>query len=407
MERKKWWAGLIAVAVGLAFSVGSASAYEQGDFAEGFETNSGKLVPYYMAGDNLATIIGVNNHATATADGATALAAGTVSIIEVRVLNATGAVQAVGELCLAPNQFGYAVLKEEMMMDDTGDMMDPQVVLMVGVGDATAKVYGMMSEATTGVSGRAGSSVNMTSTGMGISSMGYVVLSELGTFTMENPDSPADPPVNTDEGCDSQGDPLVGTDGDAGSVGARFAAWTILQDVGEGSFFGTEIPTLTVDTGEALPVAPATGDMDRIDSTSCGTAANCRGLIGTTADTTDTMVTARFDNSMMNMSESMVYVWMDTSTAFNETTGMRAPREVVSMVYCEGSATANRVVLNLPDRINMIDGMDLGCDGRGVVMITLPDSGTAGTEPSVAAVWSHVSQMGGGFRMSFTGFEDL
>ena len=64
MERKKWWAGLIAVAMGFAFSVGSALAVQmQGDFAENAE---GKLVPYYTAGENLATIIAVENQGTAS-----------------------------------------------------------------------------------------------------------------------------------------------------------------------------------------------------------------------------------------------------------------------------------------------------------------------------------------------------
>ena len=279
MERKKWWAGLIAVAVGLAFSVGSASAYERGDLAEGAEANSGKLIPYYMAGDNLATIIGVNNQSV-QADGTTALAAGTVSIIEVRVLDAMGAVQATGQLCLAPNQFGYAALKEYMMKDDMDDMddMDPQVVLMLGTGDSMAMVTGMMDETTTGVSGRAGSAVNMTSMGSGIASMGYVVLSSLGTFTTADPQP--ETAVDTDDGCDSQGDPIT-----TNAAGSKFAAWTILQDVGEGSFFGTEIPTSTVDTSGTLDDATAgTYSLDRIDSASCATTGELQGDGGAGCD---------------------------------------------------------------------------------------------------------------------------
>ena len=123
---------------------------------------------------------------------------------------------------------------------------------------------------------------------------------------------------------------------------------------------------------------------------------------------TGTMVTARFDNDMMNDSMSMVYVWMDTNTGYRPGTGMRMEREVTAMVYCEGAAAANRVMLDLPDRINMIDGMDLGCDARGVAMITLPNSNAAdAAAPNIASVWSHISQMGGGFRMNFAGFEDL
>lgn len=389
MERKKWWASLIAVAVGLALSVGSASAYERGDFAEGgASANGGKLIPYYMAGDNLATIIGVENQAGLNGDNTAT--SGQVSIIEVRVLSAAGAVQATGQLCLASNQFGYAVLREEMMMDD--GMMDDEmmVTLMVGVGDQMATITGMMDETTTGVSGRAGSSVNMTSMGSGIASMGYVVLSDLGTFTT-NPIQEATDTDMTNDGCDSQGALTANTS-------AKFAAWTILQDVGEGSFFGTEIPTATVNNAGTLD--DPTAETYALDRLQCGTATDCRGLIATNADK---MVTARFDNNMENMSESMVYVWMDTSTDFDATTGMRAPRSVVAMAYCEGAATANRVMLDLPDRINMIDGSEFGCDARGTVQFTV----VAADVGNVMAVWSHISQMGGGFRMNFAGYEDI
>ena len=427
MERKKWWAGLIAVAMGFAFSVGIASAYEQGDFAEGNAGDSGKLIPYYMAGDNLATIIGVENQAGFGFTPATAAetdntsneasstnndaTSGQVSIIEVRVLNAMGAVQATGQLCLKSNQFGYAVLREYMMMDDMGDMMDDmesQVVLMLGVGDEMAMVTGMTDQMTTGVSGRAGSSVNMTSEGSGIASMGYVVLHDLGTFSTAAVQEATDTNMRND-GCDSQATPTINSN-------SKFAAWTILQDVGEGSFFGTEIPTVTVATDENITADNA--DMDRVNSAAtggCGDATEaCRGLVKTVASTatpSTNMVTARFDNNMENMSESMVYVWLDSSTTFTAGTGMRTPREVVAMVYCEGAAAANRVMVNLPDRINMIDGMDLGCDARGVAMITLPNSDLdAATNPhpaTGAVVWSHISQMGGGFRMNFAGIEDV
>ena len=372
MERKKLWAGLVAVAMALALSVGGASAYQQGDFAEGNDANSGKLVPYYMAGDNLSTIIGVQNQAT-NPDTA-------VSIIEVRVLSAMGAVQAVGQLCLAPNQFGYAVLKEEMDGDDS------MVVLMVGVGDATATIDGMPGDQTvTGVDGRAGSSKSTdTGDGTGIASMGYVVLHDLGTFTLADP-QPATP-VDTDDGCDSQGTPSPNS-------ASKFAAWTILQDVGEGSFFGTEIPTATV--GSNLDITQTDADLDRLD---CGTATNCRGLMPP-----DEVVTVRFDNNMMNDTMSTVYVWLDSHVGFAAGSGTREEREVTATVHCEGVASSTRKMLPVPDRVNAIDGMDLGCDGRGIAMITMPASEVA----SVSAAWSHVSQDGGGFRMNFLGYEDV
>ena len=382
MERKKWWASLIAVAVGLAFSVGSASAYEQGDFAEGTE---GKLIPYYMAGDNTATIIGVENQATVPDTG--------VSIIEVRVLDAMGVVQAIGQLCLAPNQFGYAVLKEEMMMmDDMGGMddMDSRVALMVGVGDDMSKVYGVTTEATTGVSGRAGSAVNMTSEGSSIAYMGYVVVSDLGTFTTLA-DQAEDDIDLTNDGCDSQGTP-------DSNDNSKFAAWAILQDVGEGSFFGTEISTATVITS-GDPDDATTPVPDRVD---CATTPDdCEGLI-----VEDQEVTVRFDNNMANMSMSMVYVWAPAHVTFDPASGTRAMREVSVMVYCEGAAEAEEVMLDLPDRVNMVYGSMLGCDARGTAMFTVPAENAANNLGDAISVWSHISQMGGGFRMNFTGYHD-
>ena len=285
--------------------------------------------------------------------------------------------------------------------------MASRVVLMVGVGDATATVTGLMDEATTGVSGRAGSSVNMTSTSSEIAPMGYVVVSELGTFTTADPPTPD--AGDQDDGCDSSGDPIdlnIDDRNVTGSVGARFATWAILQDVGEGSFFGTEIPTATVATNETLQFR----DQDRIHigESGCGREENCRGLIKTQGSTQpDKVVTVRFDNNMENMSESMVYVWMDNHMGYQEGTGIRMPRPVTAMVYCEGAAGANRVTLDLPDRINVVDGMDLGCDGRGVAMITLPDfNPDSSRTPRGAVVWSHISQMDGGFRMKFAGYAD-
>ena len=420
MERKKWWASLVAVAMGFAFAVGSASAYQQGDLVN--SNTEGKLIPYYMTGDNMATIIGVYNQDPTSAPDAPAIPM--VNILQVRLYNAMGMEQARGEICLAANEFGYAVVEKKMMMDDMHDhdmedmhdhdmedmhdhdmdMMDDSMmytVLRVGKGtgmgeSSEATIMGMPGEddMTTGVMNRAGSSV-MTmpgEEGSMIADMGYVVINDLGTFTAM-PATPApDPASDTDDGCDSQGNPAANTD-------ATFAAWAIIQDVGEGSFFGTEIPTATV----AVAAPDFTADPVVRGDLGCDPATGCEGLVATTATGTDTMVTARFDNDMMNDSMSMVYVWLDNHTTFEGGTGMRTKREVNAMVYCEGMA-GKSMMLDLPDRINMINGMDLGCEARGVVMITLPDSGTDDDDPNVAAVWSHIMQDGGGFRMNFLGY---
>ena len=97
---------------------------------------------------------------------------------------------------------------------------------------------------------------------------------------------------------------------------------------------------------------------------------------------------------------------------------MRSERRVNARVYCEGATAAAPMRLNIPDQVNMIYGSELGCEARGVVMIDLLDGAatadpagnaldTATQVPNAVAVWSHISQMGGGFRMNFAGIEDV
>jgi hypothetical protein len=374
MERKKWWAGLIAVAVGLAFSVGSALAYEQGDFAD--EANEGKLIPYYMASGGIETIIGVHNMSDT----------GDAVILEVAVHNAMGALQATQEICLTENQFGYAVLREKMMMMDDGMMDDGMMMveLMVGVGDKTSSTTGMPADdSMTGVAGRAGSSVTtMPGEGGMIAKEGFVVIRE--TFTVENS-------LGMMDACDQPSD---ATDDEvAASTTPNFATWAIFQDAGD-SFFGTEIQSATVTVTARTNADGETIDADGID---CST--DCEGAINSV--TGNMTATVRVDNNMMNDSMSTVYLWLDSSVGYVDTSGARVEREVVAMVYCEGTSMPNRMMLPVPDQVNVIDGMDLGCDMRGVAMITLP---TADHDAGIA--WSHVAQDGGGFRMNFPGYEN-
>ena len=184
---------------------------------------------------------------------------------------------------------------------------------------------------------------------------------------------------------------------------------------------------MTVGTGE--DIAPVTADKDRVV---CDTVANdatgCGGLIRPLATTPAApaphqMVTVRFDNNMDNMSESMVYIWVDNHTTFKGDSGVRAGRELDSMVYCEGAAAAKPMRVSLPDRINVLKGSMFGCDARGAVKITIraddqADDAASNTYSTTAAptstprptgylMWSHIAQMGGGFRMNFLGYEDI
>ena len=358
MERKKLRAGLMAIAMGFAFSVGGASAYEQGDSITG-TAGLGKLIPYYMAGEDMATIIGVNN----------LNATGAVSILEVAVHNVGGGLQATGQLCLRPNAFGYAILQE----GDPTEAGAARAELVVGVGDSRVTITGPGS----GVGTRAGSSAVATpATGSMIMPEGFVVVREVATVTDT---------ANRTDACDKPSGHADYTETTFALTTQDFQTWAVLQDVGEGAF-GTEIPSATVQ----LIARNTTSQLDGIDCTT--TPDNCAGLIIPAQE-----VWTRFDTSMSNDSETMIYLWLDSAEAF-DSAGRRERRVITFNSFCEGSATSTPAQMNVPDQVNMINADDLGCNGRGVAMIVMP-TGTVGL------TWSHIMQMDGGFRMNMPGYE--
>ena len=112
MERKKFLAGLTALVMSLAFSVGSASAdVTQGDLAQT------KLIPYFMAGDGLATIVGVQLFAVpdeqANPDLNQSKHLVDVSVYPPTGPDAKGMPMAAGTLCLDHHGFGVVVLQQE------------------------------------------------------------------------------------------------------------------------------------------------------------------------------------------------------------------------------------------------------------------------------------------------------
>ena len=141
-------------------------------------------------------------------------------------------------------------------------------------------------------------------------------------------------------------------------------------------------------------------------------------ITGTDAADTDVLTAtprthalARYDAG----DESMVYVWlaegMDT-----EKTHPSARRMLDVIVKCEDGTVMkgmdqhgdpmNSIKVPAPGMVTMIDpnGDELGdytamCEGdRGVLRITMPDKSTAGM------VFSHITQMGGHYRMNFPGY---
>ena len=451
MKMDKFCAGLVALVAGLALSAGNASAtrgYVGGDPA------MMKLVPYYETGDARATIIGVQNlseleastmmanmgvtDAQADLDAENAMDAPdptTVAgfekdladamdatytehiFVDVNVYDAMGMMMGEATLCLADHQFGYVVLQ-----GPAADMADSHQGARLSVADGDISPYGyveIMAEGTKYTSCTAES---------GRTSRGF---------------------VSVVTGVDSEGDDVT--------TGAKsmIAAWTIIQDVGDG-FFGTEVPTVTISkemTGDdtstedvmemgdpmiacynnETPTAPDSS----ADPVVAGVAANRSGMFvmsrcgliperhnnnaftvadGVVTDVDDAMTpraraVARYDA----MDDSMVYVWL-AEGATPDADRPSNTRMLDVIVKCEDGTVmtgmdqygdpTDTIQVEAPGMVTMIDptmgavgDVTSMCAGyRGVLRITMPNGSHAGM------VFSHITQMGGHYRMNFAGY---
>ncbi len=293
MKMDRFFTGLVALVAGLALSAGSAYATE--GYVMG---NPGpvKLVPHYEIGDTKATIIGVQNIASGDNDSnecqntdtamtaltdatavpqcamdfdrddrtAPTLPAATLTALDGSVVTAaqqmrmataqanaddaqnlvvtavaygpSGEEQHSADICLAPGGFGYFSL--QMMGSDMDmDMANGAVLTMAdGIG-----VDGMMT--------------SMDDAGRTITEpahvyKGFVVLSASHRVTFcDGRKTPNDEPVRVNTPSDNLPRAATGTDAatnrDIYITNPAIAAWTIVQDVGDG-FFGVEVPTPSV-----------------------------------------------------------------------------------------------------------------------------------------------------------------
>ena len=417
MERKKFLAGLTALVMSLAFSFGSASAaVTQGDPA------GTKLIPYYMTGDGLATIIGIQLFAQpdemANPDLKQDMHLIDVSVYAPTGPDAKGMPMAAGTLCLSHHDFGYVSLQEEAG-EDSGTM-----------------------------------GLRISVDGDGITNEGYVVVSYFAA-TIACAASRADVPDTTPN---PQVDATTGARTET-VVMPTFATWTVLQDV-TGGAFGTNIPSATVmiesatdnatppadrtgrprapvaattaPTGQALVQPAVTGntitcadsltdtDITAYNGRTCGiekwpaVVATSDVNRDTKSDWRDTVgkVAVRFDVNEMNDSETTIYVWVPTTDV-----GRAVARTSSSVaLFCEGDgpaeATDVTAMVGLPDMINVINPADLmaemedPCEARGMLVIDLAFAGVKfGDVPTQTEglIWSHVAQAGGGYRMNFLG----
>ena len=449
MKMNKLFTGLVAFVAGFALSAGSALA------TPGYLTGNPsmmKVVPHYEIGDGKATIIGIANlesgdandeecyprtraedvptgeyesftpmSATApistciydgTQEGPDAAVAPTDAtnpvnteitnhqamanmasnaddpmnlIVTARIHDAAGMMMGSEQLCLEEHQFGYIILQYGSMMAGQG---------MPHRGG----VVSMMDDE--------------------IPYRGYVTIS-------------AEARINE---C-AQG--YVTPDEDVGSmddVMPAIAAWTIVQDVSENGFFGTEVPTssITMDADGMLDCYKVVDGNDTVgdeedsmefDQHKCGLIPERHNNDRVFADADETVadermnpdpanatprahVTARYDIG----ADSKVYVWLGAMPS--------APLEVT--VICEeGLPTAlddpssnvpttalptAEIAVSMgttiidPSAGEVGDFTDMCMYDRGVLSFMMPDMSHAGM------VWTHVSQEMSHFRMNFAGY---
>ena len=481
MKMDKLFAGLIAFVAGVALSAGSAFAQTNGYMVG--DQSMMKLVPHYETGDNRATIIGIQNmspHEASTIalnadvtdiqavlDGgqANANAAGLITGIEVNqsLCSDTAACgpgdtqdptkKANTETALAKAE--EAAYTEHMFItvsayDDMGMMMEDAKPVSLCLAENQFGVVVLQGAADMGTPSLTMKTLSVADGD--IAATGYVMISA-GTKKYDGC------VASTPDGLTRVDDDIDSTNA-IGDTDNEVAAWTIIQDIGEG-FFGTEVSTATIsmashvgadgnagteddgapevacytnasDDGEtetptANQTANTTGPFmmtrcglipERHDILLTGTAPNrtvdTEGAANTAGDssTKPATVTARYDAG----DESTVYVWlakgMDT-----ENTLPKDRRMIQVSVTCEdgtmpagadadGDNKPDPIKVAAPTMVTMIDpnGDELGsyteqCEGvRGVLSITMPDNSHAGM------VFTHISQMMDHYRMNFPGY---
>lgn len=448
MKMNKWYAGLIAFAVGFALSVGTASAQSAALDPDTMmrgqvmgDPTVMKLVPFYEVGESRFTAIGIQNLSKGMADETAEKAAD-------------------GD---PTNNITERFLVDVMVYDASGVAMAAAAATVCLEADAFGSVVFMMGEETM-VMGSSTSEVTIYLPDM---SMGYAEL------LMDN-DMGADDTTSRYRDCggripvtDVAGDTEADDDNVKGEE--KMAAWGILQDVGTG-FFGTEIPTASIrrmlDPRDSrishLACRPVTGAADNggifVDTTGNGTAdtgvANTAGLfesgrcgiipdqfdtfptldttvdpsVATAAANPTTMVAARFDITEANDSMSDIFVWLDTALVKDPNSPLDIGTFIAATVYCEdgedqlapdgndAGEELDLLLIQTNSKVTMIDpadhplangpGMNLGdftgecmdadgMGGRGVLRFSMPSGSQGGM------VWTHISQMDSHYRMNF------
>jgi hypothetical protein len=376
MDRRKFTATLAALAAGIGLSVGSASAqnppftgtagYLQGDPAPG------KLVPYYLADGNVATIIGIENTiGNDGPDGAELdlpIGPTTVHISggDVRVHFHFYDTRSVEYLnftkCYSPFDFGYIVLqKGSVTAAQNADLDFP-------TGPSTTR--------------RNKSEVVVTTV-----AEGYVAIRAERIFGTRNGTCSEEVQFGVSVDIPDAYDLIPF---EVGPLTLPLATWAIVQDIGT-AFFATEIPTATARVSIGSPAVVSGG-------------IGAFGLIPQGNE-----VIARYDAASFNQSVSRVYTWF---TSNGSSSGSPRFPAVSGFLDCEDELEISTFI-PLPNEAGFftLSGSSLTpthptvanalavCTNvgqfRGVVRFTMPDTGF---------IWSHITQENGHFRMNFLGY---
>lgn len=387
MKRSTIWG--LAITLVLGCWVGSASARL-------LTAADSLLVPYYEAQGNLATLIGVQ-HVGPQSPG--------VSIINVTVHDTDGGVAAGGYICLGENEFGYVVLQ------NATPPLDEDFGIYFSVARDAIDRTGFVGLAYAGTrnscsDGTGATQATARTDAAEFAMVAWAVLQDVGSgfFATEVPvvqvgweagqtaATPATELVPYCRGSDNStrydiadaatkscgtGDTDVtytfiasgpycysNTAATRANVDATEATQAGLQINAARTGCDDEFTHTFVPANTILPEIPAAGPRaDVSDADGCDAAGECPGLAFNASGTSET-IGARFDVLSSNRSVSNVYLWLDTAPLDGRKTDFS--------VICEDGMTKMREI-TIDDHVTVINPAGMGCSGRGVVELTLPE----------------------------------
>jgi len=358
MDRKKFYAVLVALMAGVVLSAGRVwaispvqiSGYLMGDPAPG------KLVPYFKVSSTLSTLIGIEN---LEEDKAVEFSEGEDIQVHVTVFTTRSVELLNFELCLSPFDFGFLVLQKA---DPTKNPAE--------VAEFNHPIVTSSHITTRGLQPK----VKFLSLDNGdIPAEGYVTLRATKEFF-------------THDGTCGQGFNDEVEEDIPDGVSEPLATWAILLDVGSG-FFATEIPTPTANVlGVGL-----LGDT-QFPGSAKGAALGGPGAYGLIPELNN--VIARFDVDPSVGSHTDIFVWLANNHSF--------AAAWPATLECEDELAISTII-DLSHEVNIIDPDTLSGIGlckadkqfRGVLHFFMPDTGF---------LWSHINQNASHFRENFLGY---